>query len=52
METNALSFSRLQYAEGLPHARYYGGNQVIDQIEDICRNRALQAYGLDPEKWG
>ena len=41
-----------KYAEGLPHARYYGGNEVVDQIEELCQTRALQAYGLDPEKWG
>ncbi len=28
-----------KYAEGLPHARYYGGNEIIDQIEDLCRDR-------------
>lgn len=41
-----------KYAEGLPGARYYGGNEVVDQVEVLCQNRALQAYGLDPEKWG
>eukprot|EP00904_Undaria_pinnatifida_P000395 jgi/Undpi1/10356/HiC_scaffold_29.g12806.m1 len=41
-----------KYAEGLPGARYYGGNQVVDQIESLCQSRALEAYGLDAEKWG
>jgi len=41
-----------KYSEGLPGARYYGGNQVVDQIETLCQTRALEAYGLDPEKWG
>lgn len=41
-----------KYAEGLPYARYYGGNEVVDQIEELCQKRALEAYGLDPEKWG
>mmetsp|Transcript_17443 Transcript_17443/g.25628 ORF Transcript_17443/g.25628 Transcript_17443/m.25628 type:complete len:475 (+) Transcript_17443:31-1455(+) len=41
-----------KYSEGLPGARYYGGNEVVDQIETICQERALAAYGLDPEKWG
>jgi glycine hydroxymethyltransferase len=41
-----------KYAEGLPHARYYGGNEVVDQIEELCQTRALAAYGLDPEQWG
>ena len=25
---------------------------MVDQIENLCRDRALQAYRLDPEKWG
>merc|ERR1711988_634914 len=37
---------------GQPHARYYGGNEVIDKIEDLCRARALTAFGLDNAKWG
>jgi len=41
-----------KYAEGYPGKRYYGGNEFIDQIETLCQNRALAAYGLDPEKWG
>jgi hypothetical protein len=89
-----------KYSEGLPGARYYGGNEVIDQVsgcpcvglhrtrahrgcgclrraacakrapplfglraltaaaallrqvENICRERALKAFGLDPEQWG
>lgn len=40
-----------KYAEGYPGKRYYGGNEVIDQIESLCQKRALAAYGLDPEKW-
>ena len=40
-----------KYSEGLPGKRYYGGNEFIDQIEVLCPNRALSAYGLDPEKW-
>eukprot|EP00249_Psilotum_nudum_P006311 c19628_g1_i1 orf=740-2152(-) len=41
-----------KYSEGLPGNRYYGGNEFIDQIENLCKARALQAYRLDPEKWG
>jgi len=41
-----------KYSEGLPHARYYGGNEIVDQVEELCQTRALAAYGLDPEKWG
>lgn len=32
--------------------RYYGGNEVVDKVENLCRDRALQAYGLDPKQWG
>ncbi|KDO24481.1 serine hydroxymethyltransferase 2 [Saprolegnia parasitica CBS 223.65] len=41
-----------KYAEGIPSARYYGGNEVIDKIETLCQTRALKAYGLNPEEWG
>ena len=41
-----------KYSEGLPGARYYGGNEYVDALEDMCRNRALKAFGLDPAKWG
>ena len=30
-----------KYAEGLPGKRYYGGNEIIDQIENLCKSRAL-----------
>ena len=41
-----------QYSEGYPGARYYGGNEFIDQAESLCQRRALAAFGLDPAKWG
>ncbi|EIW77015.1 glycine hydroxymethyltransferase [Coniophora puteana RWD-64-598 SS2] len=41
-----------KYSEGLPGARYYGGNEWIDELEVLCRKRALQAFNLDPAKWG
>ncbi|KAL4167531.1 hypothetical protein KRP22_013015 [Phytophthora ramorum] len=41
-----------KYSEGYPGARYYGGNQIIDQAEELCRARALEAFNLDPEQWG
>lgn len=40
-----------KYSEGYPGRRYYGGCMVIDKIEELCRKRALHAYGADPEKW-
>jgi len=41
-----------KYSEGYPGHRYYGGNEYIDEIEQLCRDRALQAYGLTADKWG
>lgn len=41
-----------KYAEGIPGKRYYGGNEIIDKIENLCIDRALKAYNLDPTKWG
>ena len=41
-----------KYSEGYPHARYYGGNEIIDQVEVLCQTRALTAYSLDSSKWG
>jgi glycine hydroxymethyltransferase len=41
-----------KYSEGYPGARYYGGNEFIDQAEILCQNRALAAFGLDPKEWG
>ena len=41
-----------KYAEGLPGARYYGGTEYVDKIENLCRDRALKAFGLNPEEWG
>jgi glycine hydroxymethyltransferase len=40
-----------KYSEGLPGARYYGGNEYIDQIESLCQVRALKAFNLSQE-WG
>ena len=41
-----------KYSEGYPGARYYGGNENIDQVELLCQKRALEAFQLDPEEWG
>lgn len=34
------------------NCRYYGGAEVVDQIELLCQKRALEAFDLNPEKWG
>ena len=41
-----------KYSEGYPGARYYGGNEHIDEIELMCQKRALEAFHLDSENWG
>jgi glycine hydroxymethyltransferase len=34
-----------KYAEGLPGKRYYGGCQVVDQVEDLAISRACKLFG-------
>merc|ERR1719213_1494123 len=41
-----------KYSEGLSGARYYGGNELVDELENLCRARALEAFGLTADKWG
>uniref|UniRef100_A0A4W3K237 glycine hydroxymethyltransferase n=1 Tax=Callorhinchus milii TaxID=7868 RepID=A0A4W3K237_CALMI len=41
-----------KYSEGYPGRRYYGGSEVVDAIELLCQKRALEAFDLDPERWG
>ncbi len=36
-----------KYAEGYPGRRYYGGNQVIDEVEDLARRRACGLFGAE-----
>ncbi|NOY35701.1 MAG: serine hydroxymethyltransferase [bacterium] len=40
-----------KYAEGYPRGRYYGGNEVVDELEILCRKRALKLFNLSPKKW-
>ena len=36
-----------KYAEGYPGARYYGGCQYVDEVENLARNRAVQLFGAE-----
>ncbi len=36
-----------KYAEGYPGRRYYGGNQVVDEVEDLARRRVTALFGAD-----
>ncbi|GAA5880874.1 hypothetical protein JCM16303_005155 [Sporobolomyces ruberrimus] len=51
MEANGSMFTN-KYSEGLPGARYYGGNEVVDELEVLCQKRALQAFHLEDKTWG
>ena len=41
------SYLTNKYAEGYPGKRYYGGCYVVDEIEDIARDRAKELFGGD-----
>jgi glycine hydroxymethyltransferase len=36
-----------KYAEGYPGRRYYGGCEVVDQVEELARSRAKELFGAD-----
>ena len=36
-----------KYAEGLPGKRYYGGCQVVDEVEQIAIDRAKELFGVE-----
>jgi glycine hydroxymethyltransferase len=36
-----------KYSEGYPGRRYYGGNAVIDEIEDLARQRCKDLFGAE-----
>lgn len=40
-----------KYSEGYPGRRYYGGQKVTDQLEELCISRALKLFGLSKENW-
>jgi glycine hydroxymethyltransferase len=40
-----------KYAEGYSSARYYGGNAVVDKLEELTQKRSLKLYHLDPKRW-
>jgi Glycine/serine hydroxymethyltransferase len=41
------SYLTNKYAEGLPGKRYYGGCQVVDQVEDLARERVKEIFGAE-----
>src|SRR5438552_5670377 len=36
-----------KYSEGYPGKRYYGGYHVVDEAEDLARERAKALFGAD-----
>ncbi|NBW40641.1 serine hydroxymethyltransferase [bacterium] len=36
-----------KYAEGLPHKRYYGGCEYVDEVEVLAQQRAQTLFGAD-----
>ncbi len=40
-----------KYAEGYSHARYYAGNDVMDELEDLTKERALKLFKLSSKEW-
>jgi glycine hydroxymethyltransferase len=36
-----------KYSEGYPGKRYYGGNQYVDEIEDLARERVKDLFGAE-----
>jgi glycine hydroxymethyltransferase len=41
-----------KYSEGQIGKRYYGGCEVVDEVEKLCKKRALELYRLDQNIWG
>lgn len=41
------SYMTNKYAEGYPNARYYGGCEYIDVVENLARDRVKQLYGAE-----
>ena len=36
-----------KYAEGYPGRRFYGGCEYVDEVEEICRQRACELFGAE-----
>src|SRR5438034_5830391 len=36
-----------KYSEGYPGKRYYGGNYVIDEVEELARTRCRELFGAE-----
>ncbi|KAG0436437.1 Serine hydroxymethyltransferase, cytosolic [Dictyocoela muelleri] len=45
MQANGSFFTN-KYSEGRPNARYYGGNEFVDELELLAEKRAKELFGL------
>ena len=41
------SYMTNKYAEGYPRARYYGGCEYVDVVEDLARDRVKELFGAE-----
>ncbi|MDP4145552.1 MAG: serine hydroxymethyltransferase [Bacillota bacterium] len=41
------SYLTNKYAEGYPAKRYYGGCHIVDEVEDLARDRMKQLFGAE-----
>ncbi len=46
MEATGSVFTN-KYSEGYPGKRYYGGNEIVDVVEDIARERVKALFGAE-----
>ena len=46
LQANSSVFTN-KYSEGYPHKRYYGGNEVVDMVEDLAIARAKKIFGAE-----
>ena len=40
-----------KYSEGYPGRRYYGGNEIIDKVENLCIERAYKLFKIKNKDW-
>lgn len=40
-----------KYAEGYSNLRYYSGNEIVDELEELTKARALSLFRLSPKEW-
>lgn len=50
LQANGTIFTN-KYSEGYPGKRYYGGNEYIDELEILCKRRALKVFGVNEDEW-